>query len=85
VETLPVWITVVGAALLVTDRRVGYWLFVTGTVLATMGQGFSYVPFVPWFSWNPLFGLILMHLTNFVVVALVGYSYFREPRPAEVS
>ncbi len=78
--TLSYWITIVGAVLLVTDRRVGYWLLVAGTILATVGQGFSYVPFVPWFDWNPVVGLVLMHTTNFAVVAWIGYYYLRKPR-----
>ena len=79
--TLPYWITIVGAALLLADRRVGYWLLVAGTILALVGQGFSYVPFVPWFAWNPVVGLVLMHATNFAVATLIGYCYLREPRP----
>ena len=84
-STLSYWITITGAALLVADRRVGYWLLVAGTVLALIGQGFGYVPFVPWFGWNPLVGLVLMHATNFAVVAFIGYYYFKEPQPEAAS
>lgn len=83
--TLSYWITITGAVLLVTDRRVGYWLLVAGTILALAGQGFSYVPFVPWFRWNPLVGLVLMHTTNIAVVALIGYYYFKKPQPDAAS
>ena len=76
--TLSYWITVVGATLLVMDRRSGYWLLVAGTVLAIVGQGFGYIPFVPWFRWNPLAGLVVMHMTNLSVIALIGYHYFKK-------
>jgi len=78
--TLSYWITIGGAALLVMDKQIGFWLLVAGTVLAIVGQGFSYVPFVPWFRWNPVIGLTSMHVTNFVVVAVIGYLYLNEPK-----
>ena len=78
--TLSYWITVAGAILLVMDRHSGYWLLVAGTVLAIVGQGFGYIPFVPWFRWNTLAGLVVMHLTNFALIALIGYHYFKKPR-----
>lgn len=84
-STLSFWITITGAALLVTDKRIGYWILVAGTVFAIIGQGFSYVPFVPWFRWNPLVGLVLMHATNFAVVALIGFYYFKVPQPEATS
>jgi hypothetical protein len=84
-STLSFWITITGAALLVTDRRIGYWILVAGTVLAIIGQGFSYVPFVPWFGWNPVVGLVLMHATNLAVVALIGFYYLKVPQPEAAS
>ncbi len=78
--TLPYWITIIGAVLLVMDKRLGYWLLITGTVLAIVGQGFSYIPLVPWFRWNPLAGLVAMNVTNFGVVALIGYFYLKKAR-----
>jgi len=77
--TLSYWITIAGAVLLVMDKRIGFWLLAAGTVLGIVGQGFSYVPFVPWFHWNPMVGLILMHVTNFAVVGTIGYLYLIKP------
>lgn len=78
--TLSYWITIAGAILLVMDRRVGFWLLASGAGLAIIGSFFSYIPFVPWFQWNPVIGLVAMHITNFVVVATIGYLYMQEIR-----
>lgn len=81
VSTLSYWLTIAGAALIVADRKAGFWWLLAGTVLSIVGQIFSYIPFVPWFRWNPLFGLLAMYATNLSFVAIIGYCYLKAPRP----
>lgn len=71
--TLPYWATIAGAGLLVAGRSIGFWLVLAGTILMITGQMFSYIPFVRWFAWGPLVGLIAMLIANFVVVGLIWY------------
>ena len=71
--TVPYWVTIAGAGLLIAGRSTGFWLVLAGTILMIPGQMFSYIPFVPWFAWGPLVGLVAMLVANFVVVGFIWY------------
>lgn len=71
--TMPYWVTVAGAGLLIAGRSTGLWLVLAGTILMLPGQVFSYIPLVPWFALGPLAGLVAMLIANFVVVGFIWY------------
>ena len=75
-STLPVWIGIVGAFLILIDKRYGFWVLLVGTILSFVGSVFSYIPFVPWFDWSPTAGFFAVYITNLVVVGLIGYCLF---------
>ena len=72
-STLPVWISIAGASLVLLNKRGGFWTLLVGAFLSLAGNSFGYIPFVPWFNWGAIAGFVAMHIANLCVVGLIGY------------
>lgn len=84
-STVPVWLIIVGASLLVADRKMGYFVLYAGTALSLLGNFFSFVPFLPHVFASPLHNFVATKLLNVVVILVIARCHYLEARRASIS
>ena len=74
VGVVPFFIVVFGCALFLMNKRYGLALIVVGSILSFFGGAWSYIPYLPALSADPVARTILLVVGNLAVLAMLFWS-----------
>ncbi len=80
---IPFFLVVIGCGLFLMERRYALVLIIGGSILSLFGTAWSYIPFLPALSPDPVGRFALLIIGNCVVVALLIWSARARQRQAD--